>query len=73
MIDETLTYGGRLYALVSGTYDMEICDICGRRRKCDYWQSYGESDKRFWDICRSCLSRIKAGETEESMTGGRGD
>lgn len=64
-VDETLTYEGRTYVLVSGTYDMEICDICGKRRKCDYWQSYGDSDKRFWDICRGCLSQIKTEGIEE--------
>lgn len=61
MIDETLTYRGQLYARVPDSYATEICDICGNRRKCDYWMSYGRN-VRFWDICRSCQTMIRKGK-----------
>lgn len=48
---------GDIFDLMDGTYDSEICDVCGKRRWCDFliscsYDAYG--CRGTFDCCRSC-------------------
>lgn len=52
--------------VVPETYDNEVCDICGRRRKCDWYEPVVRKDP--WtdltgmDICRQCQRLLEVKE-----------
>ena len=50
---------GSEFVLIPDTYESNICDCCGNRRKCDlfehaYTTDLGTGDVVFMDLCRSC-------------------
>lgn len=49
---------GDVFDLIDGTYDSEICDICGKRRMCDWLIYCGDQMKSGFDCCRSCQKTI---------------
>ena len=49
---------GDVFDLRDGTYDSEICDICGNRRMCDWLIYCGDQMKSGFDCCRSCQKTI---------------
>jgi hypothetical protein len=49
---------GDIFDLRDGTYDSEICDICGNRRMCDWLIYFGDHHKAGFDCCRSCQKKI---------------
>ena len=53
---------GSEFTLVKDTYESNVCDCCGNRRKCDlfvhfYTNSMGYKDTVFLDLCRSCRKK----------------
>ena len=44
---------GDEFELMSDTYDIEVCDACGNKTKCD-WLEYQGHGKTGMDMCRSC-------------------
>lgn len=50
---------GSVFYRVADTYEMNICDCCGNKRKCDLYEhsyetKYGTADVVFMDLCRTC-------------------
>lgn len=41
---------GTIYELIENTYELNVCDCCGKKRKCDYYTS----EHAFLDLCRTC-------------------
>lgn len=53
---------GYIHYCVAGSYDYEICDFCGRKRKCDWWASdmlLCPDAPTGWDACRQCSKKFK--------------
>ena len=44
---------GDKFELKADTYDNEICDACGMKKKCD-WLEYQGYNKTGMDMCRTC-------------------
>ena len=49
--------------IMADAYALEICDICGKKRKCE-WLEYRGNGFTGLDVCRSCL-REKFEKVEE--------
>ena len=50
---------GSEFVRILDTYQMDICDCCGKKRKCDlyehaYTSDLGYGDVVFMDLCRTC-------------------
>ena len=59
--DAFIFHKGDIFDLMDGTYDSEICDVCGNRRMCDFLVgcSYDKWGCRgSFDCCRSCQKEI---------------
>lgn len=41
---------GTIYELIENTYELNVCDCCGKKRKCDYYSS----EHACLDLCRTC-------------------
>lgn len=41
---------GTIYELIENTYELNVCDCCGKKRKCDYYSS----EHAYLDLCRTC-------------------
>ena len=46
-----------LWELIPNTYEMNVCDYCGSKRKTDYYQSLNQ--QVFCDICRTCRRKME--------------
>ncbi len=60
---------GSEFIRIANTYASDICDCCGKRRKCDlyehaYTTDHGTGDVVFMDLCRTCAKEHTA-EVEE--------
>lgn len=45
---------GSIFYLMPDGYQPDVCDLCGKKRKCEWLEFVGSS----WtglDVCRSCL------------------
>lgn len=49
---------GDLFELKDNSYMLEICDICGKKRKCDWLEYKGPEYKTGMDVCRECQKEI---------------
>ena len=47
---------GTPFYLIENTYALEVCDVCGKKRTCDYYQS--KDPVVFLDVCRSCRNEL---------------
>lgn len=47
------TPAGAEFELIPQSYQLNVCDCCGRKRKCDLYQSVDGGT--FVDLCRSCF------------------
>ena len=43
---------GSVYRQIEGTYELNVCDCCGKKRSCDLYASVDWSV--LLDICRNC-------------------
>ena len=43
---------GTVYRRIVGTYELNVCDCCGMKRSCDFYES--EDGKVLMDLCRGC-------------------
>lgn len=54
---------GATCEFISGSYENNVCDMCGNPRKCDYWQNTNKNPaKDEWigiDLCRTCSRELK--------------
>lgn len=50
-------YEGNVWKAIPDTYTPQICDVCGKKRKCNYMELQGVPNTavRYMDCCRSCL------------------
>lgn len=59
--DAFIFNAGDRFELIDGSYDYEICDICGNKRKCD-WLAYrvkpNPEGKTGFDCCRTCEKNV---------------
>ena len=54
---------GSIAVRVDGTYDTEVCDVCGKKRKCDWYEwRPGIAGMTGMDICRSCAKSLEVKE-----------
>lgn len=42
---------------------LEICDMCGKKRKCAYYICNNDRSTTFIDVCRECSERLQAVRT----------
>ena len=62
MKHRAFTEDGQTFVEIEETYGTEVCDFCGRRVKC-YWFENKSLDVRArigYDICRDCLKQKEA-------------
>lgn len=58
---------GTKLILIPDTYELNVCDICGKKRQCDYYQSEefegicGPTSV-FVDVCRQCKKDLEVKE-----------
>ena len=50
-------HAGDRFVLIKDTYDLEICDLCGKKRKCDWFEYDGENYTGI-DVCRGCQKDV---------------
>ena len=43
---------GTVYHRIIGTYELNVCDCCGMKRSCDFYES--EDGSTLLDLCRTC-------------------
>ena len=43
---------GTVYRRIVGTYELNVCDCCGMKRSCDFYES--EDGNVLMDLCRGC-------------------
>lgn len=48
-----------VFTLIEGTYEANVCDCCGQKRRCDYYYSDNQNGRTFVDLCRSCRNKMK--------------
>lgn len=48
---------GSILKLIPETYDTEVCDVCGEKKRCDWYEPVENSTTTGMDVCRRC-SRI---------------
>lgn len=54
--------------LMPDSYEMNICDVCGQRRKCDWLENCHLEDGRTgMDCCRTCQRKILEVVEDESQ------
>lgn len=54
---------GDILTLIIDTYALEICDVCGKKRKCDWFE---QTEKLTGiDVCRECRKKIFDEEAKE--------
>ena len=46
---------GTIYHRIEGTYEMNVCDCCGRNRSCDFYES--DDGSTLMDLCRRCKKK----------------
>jgi len=45
---------GTYFALCENTYEMTVCDVCGKKKKCDFFECWCFKPITGFDCCRTC-------------------
>lgn len=51
--DTVFLWNGDEWRISQGTYDSEICDLCGKRTRAHWMTNSGEN--HFMDVCNRCI------------------
>ncbi len=57
---------GTILTIHEGTYETQVCDVCGKKKKCDYFSGHFEAGHHavYMDVCRACQRILSAGVGE---------
>lgn len=60
-MSEVIRIEDEFFKLVEGTYEMNVCDRCGCRRKCDWWENVTFTGiwTTGYDFCRECSEELR--------------
>ena len=52
---------GTVFYYIANSYELNVCDICGKKRKCDWFECEDIGILTGFDCCRSCRSEVLEG------------